>query len=110
MPAFVDSLRSYGTEDFQKALKHEIETMDRRELPLERATMQGGIIGEQGITATVISVNDNSHSIEAEVGVFFTEVIGGCSCGDDPLEQNVGCTLRFVIDKNTANTIIEVIS
>ena len=40
--------------------------------------------------------------IQAKVGVFFNEIIGGCSCGDDPLSENAYCELQVSIDKVTA--------
>jgi hypothetical protein len=44
-----------------------------------------------------------------KAGVFYTGIIAGCSCSDDPSpvdEQNEYCDLLFTIDKLTAETQI----
>ena len=40
-------------------------------------------------------------AIEARVGIFFREIVGGCSCGDDPLTAHSYCELRVSIELGT---------
>jgi hypothetical protein len=47
------------------------------------------------------------------VGVFFSGIITGCSCADDPTPvetQNEYCELLFAIDKATAETTITLLA
>ena len=39
--------------------------------------------------------------IEGSVGVFFTEIVINCGCGDEPMPTNAYCELQLSIDKNT---------
>jgi len=45
----------------------------------------------------------------AEVGIFFTEPVAGCSCGDGPDTVDIYCRLRIRIDKISAAAEIHVI-
>ena len=58
-------------------------------LPLQQGLAQGGYV-------------DDARAIHAHVGIFFTEIGDGCSCGDDPMATNAFCEMRFSIDKATA--------
>ena len=44
---------------------------------------------------------ENPGRIDAEVGVFFTEVLAGCSCGDEPYAERGYCEVQVDIDKRT---------
>ncbi len=108
MPKFINALKNWNTEQFSQTLKHEIEALEPGSLPLYKGLTQGGQVDDDNITATVMSTIDDENVIQAKVGVFFTEIVGGCSCGDDPMSQNVYCEMQFRIDKTTADTEINV--
>jgi hypothetical protein len=40
------------------------------------------------------------------VGVFFREIVGGCSCGDEPFAADGYCEIELRIDKETAEARI----
>ncbi len=100
---------AWQTEAFGPTLKREIETMGAEVLPLDQGTSQGGFVDDSKITATFLSVIDRGHSIVAEVGVFFTEIVAGCSCGDEPDSINAYCRMQIHIDKTTAEANIRVV-
>lgn len=86
----------------QASFKKEIESMKPGSLPLENGLTQGGYIGNNNITATILSTSDESSVLNTKVGVFFTEIVGGCNCNDDPFEINAYCEMVISIDKATA--------
>ena len=90
-------------------LKQEIEAMDAGTLPLNKGTSRGGVAGDSDITAMPLTSSDTAHSIVADVGVFFTEILTVCSCGEDPAETNAYCQLRIRIDKTSAEAEIQVL-
>jgi hypothetical protein len=102
MPKFTDALRHWPSPDFPRALKQELEQLAPGALPLDKATTLGGFIDDSQLTATIFSVAETETAIEAHIGVFFTEILIGCSCGDDPEPHNAYCRLRICIDKQTA--------
>lgn len=109
MITFSQSLQHYPTKEFSRILKSEIEMCDKKLLPLEQGTMQGGYIGDDAITATVLRLVDQPGTIQAHVGIFFTEIVICCGCGDDPMPANSYCEMRFDINKQTAEAEIKVI-
>lgn len=87
---------------FARQLKHELEHLQPGTLPLEQATTQGGQVDDSNISATVVEAREDGDWIRARVGIFFNEVVGGCSCGDDPLSVNAYCQIQVSIDKASA--------
>jgi len=83
--------------------------MDTGALPLYEGTAQGGLADDSNITATVLTSTDDERAIFADVGVFFTEVVAACSCGDEPEAVNTYCRLRIRIDKASAEADIQVV-
>ncbi|MCW8929308.1 MAG: glucosamine--fructose-6-phosphate aminotransferase [Gammaproteobacteria bacterium] len=96
------SLKSWGSENFKKVLKQELEALDNGTLPLDQATCQGGKADGSKISALINSTTENEISIMINVGVFFDEIIAGCNCGDDPMSENTYCDLLVTIDKRTS--------
>ncbi|MCW8922913.1 MAG: glucosamine--fructose-6-phosphate aminotransferase [Gammaproteobacteria bacterium] len=109
MLKFPQSIQHYPSEDFRRVLKAEIEACDKKILPLEKGTAQGGYVSDEPITATVLRVTDQTDSVQVLVGIFFTEIVICCGCGDDPMPANTYCEMNFIIDKLTAKTEIKMI-
>ena len=89
------------------ALKAWIEGLGPGLLPLERCAARGGLVDDSAVTATVIAASVTADRIEARVGVFFTEILGGCSCGDDPAVENAYCELQLRIDRRSGDARFE---
>lgn len=110
MTKFVNSLRDWQSESFSRTLKSEIESLKPGTLPLYNGTSQGGIVDDSNITATVMNFAEEDDNILATVGIFFDEIVGGCSCGDPPAADNAYCELKVTINKSTAVAEFAVIS
>lgn len=106
MPKFPDALRHWPSDSFKQILKSEIENLKTGALPLENGISQGGLIDDSNITATILSTSDNPSVIKTKAGIFFTEIVGGCNCHDDPIEINTYCEIIININKTTANAEI----
>lgn len=104
-----DALPAWGTDTFAARLKVAIEGLPPGALPLDRATAHGGRVDDTAVTATVIGVADAGARIEARVGVFFAEVIAGCSCGDEPFAVPGYCEMAVRIEKATGAAVIALI-
>lgn len=96
------SLTAWGSPAFVITLKSEIEALPVGSLPLEDATTQGGRVGGEPIALAVLQAEDVGDAIHVRVAVFFTEVVGGCSCGDEPMPVQARCELRVEIAKADA--------
>jgi hypothetical protein len=84
-----------------RALKTWIEGLEPGSLPLARGAVRGGLVDDTAIAVTILSTEAGDGFVEARVGVFFTEVVGGCSCGDEPAAEHAYCELRVRIDRQS---------
>lgn len=105
MLRLLDAVRAWPSEAFATILKYEIENLPAGSLPLEQGLACGGRVDDSRVTATFLRSQEDGETILADIGVFFEEIIGGCSCGDDPLVQNAYCELRVRIDKATGAAV-----
>ena len=103
------SLRAWGTPAFEAVLKQEIEQLDAAELPLQQGLARSSHVTERPFQAMLISASDDAGLLRVKAGIFYTGIIAGCSCADDPTpieEQNEYCVLRFDIDPRTAEASV----
>ena len=100
---FVNALLDWQTNAFPRTLKRELEGLEAGLLPLHKGVCRGGHVDDSDICATFLSARDDGAVIRARVGIFFSEIIAGCSCGDDPTSENAYCEIEVVIDKETAD-------
>jgi len=106
MPQLPRAVGAWPSADFAATLKNEIEHLGARALPLDRATRHGGRADDDAaITVTVLHVGANDAEIQAAVGIFFDEILAGCSCGDDPQTANAYGEFRVTIDKATTTAV-----
>lgn len=74
------TVRAWGTPAFEPTLKSELAALPPTCLPLDALTGQGGRV--EGVSLRVLAAEASADAIRARLGVFFTEWVGGCSCGD----------------------------
>jgi hypothetical protein len=103
-----NSLRAWNSDAFADTLKADILSLGAGVLPLQKAA-PGGCIDESDIEITLLGSSDSATEIHANVGIFFSEVLAGCSCGDEPAASNAYCELRVSIDKGNGEARFEVI-
>lgn len=109
MIRLVKSLNAWGTSEFKTVIKQEIEQLDAGELPLQQGLSAGNHVQGDKFTVMVLNVSEGNDFIRARAGVFYTSVIAGCSCADDPApisELNEYCEVQLDIDKQTAEATI----
>ena len=101
------SLNAWGTPDFKAVLKQEFEQLNGCELPLQQGLTVSSHVTDRPIQAMVLSVVEEAARIRVKLGVFYTGVIAGCNCAEDPSpidEQNEYCVIQLDIDKATAES------
>lgn len=106
------ALHVWGTARFNDVLKSEIEAIDPGLLPLQQGLTATSYARQKSVSAMVISATEEAAVVHAKVGVFFSGIIAGSCCADDPTpveDQNEYCVMRFDIDKQSAETSIVVV-
>lgn len=105
------ALRAWGTPEFEAAFKQEI-VHSADQLPLQQGLTTGNYVAADPITVAIISVAELGNIIRVRAGIFYTSVIGGCSCADDPTpisKNNEYCEVEMDVDKVTAATSIALV-
>lgn len=107
------ALNAWQTPVFKAVLKEEIEHLDAALLPLQQGLAQSSHVSSDKPDVMIISVADEPDCLRVKAGLFYTGIIAGCSCADDPTpidEINEYCEVRFDIDKKTAETTVMLLS
>jgi hypothetical protein len=107
MLRFIDALNAWGSPEFRDALKREIERLTIEQLPLQQGLSSSSHALDDSLRAMIISVADEGDVIRARAGIFYSGIIAGCSCADDPTPitaQSEYCEVQLDIDKATAET------
>lgn len=107
------SLNAWGTPDFEDILKAEIEQMGAEQLPLQQGLSTSSHALDDKLSVRIISVSGDAYFIRAKVGIFYTGIIAGCNCADDPTpveEQNEYCEVQLDISKLTADTTVALLA
>ena len=109
MIQLTESLKAWQTPDFAKILKEEIEGLDVMALPLQQGLAHSSYALEDKFQVMIITVSEASDLIRVKTGIFYSGLIPGCSCADDPTpvtEYSEYCELSFAINKVTADTTV----
>jgi len=99
------SLAAWGGDEFPAVLKAEVERLDPATLPLQRGIEHGSHYSGKPFTVMVIATNEEAAAVRVRIGLFYTSIIAGCNCADDPTpmdEYAEYCEVELVIDKVTA--------
>jgi hypothetical protein len=91
-----------GSKGLAENLRRAILALPADSPLLRLAGAQGGLIQEGVKDATVLGIEREGASLIARVGIFFTETVGGCSCGDEPFTSDGYCELSLRIDQRGA--------
>lgn len=102
------ALQAWNSPAFGPTLKALLEALAPSSLPLHLGVTQGGMVDDKPITATYLNCRDAGDTIEARLGVFFTEIVINCGCGDEPMPINAYCELLIRIDKRNAGATLSV--
>ena len=103
------SLKAWKTPVFNSILKEELEALDVAALPLQQGLAHSSYALEDKFQVMIISVSEDSDIIRAKTGIFYSGLIPGCSCADDPTpitEYSEYCEVSFDINKATADTTV----
>ena len=106
-------LDAWGTVAFETILKHEITQMDIDQLPLQLALSQSSYTDGVDRKILIMSVTEGATFIRAKAGIFYSGIIPGCSCADDPTPMSSlteYCEVQFDIDKITAKTTVTLLT
>lgn len=103
------SLAAWQTPEFVTVFKREVAELGPNRLPLQAALLYSSHVAEVQYEAVVLAREGSDTSICIKTGIFFSGLIAGSCCADDPTpagEQAEYCELQFIISKVSADTHI----
>jgi hypothetical protein len=103
------SLAACGTPALRDTLKQEIEALGAGDLPLQEGLSAGSYALDRDLRVMILALAEEPATIRVRAGVFFSSIIAGCSCADDPTpidEQTEYCEVRIDIDRATGETTV----
>lgn len=99
-----ESLQAWGDPEFEAVFKRELAAVPVDILPLQQGMRQGAYVLDEPLTVTLLSTHAEADVIRVNAGVFFSSIIPGCSCADDPTPVepiNEYCEVQVAIDRRT---------
>lgn len=112
MLSFPNSIKSWQTDDFKQVLKQEIESLNPLDLPLQLGVSQTSYALDLPVTAIINGFEQLENQIIARVGIFFSGLIPGCSCNNDPTPvepQQEYCDMIFKINLTDGASTAEIV-
>ena len=103
------ALSVWGTPSFEETFKCAIVQMDAALLPLQQALAQSSYTDGANRSVTILSISEEADAILVKAGIFYSGMIAGCSCADDPTpvdEQTEYCEVQIAINKQTAEATV----
>ena len=113
MIRLTNALTAWGTPEFEDILRTEVEQIDPRELPLQQGLSTSSHVTDSKHTVMILSVSEEAGVVRARAGIFYSGIIAGCSCADDPTpldEHNEYCEVQLEINTTTAETTVALLS
>jgi hypothetical protein len=107
------SLQAWNTSSFDAVFKKEICALNAETLPLQQGLSGSSYASADDLSVTILKIETDDTSIFVKAGLFYTGIIAGCSCADDPApldENNEYCEVIFSINKKTAETTVSLVS
>lgn len=107
-----DILQVVSAEEKQEKLKQAIESINPATLPLQQGLSQGSHVTDDPLKTIIINYVEEEDSIQVKAGIFYSSIIAGCSCADDPTPVDTNqeyCVLQFDIDKNTGEADVKLL-
>ena len=108
----IQSLASWNSEAFEHDFCAEVEALPATLLPLQQGLALSSSVADDPFRVMLISVEETASGLQARAGVFYSGVIAGCSCADDPTpqeRQQEYCELEFLIESETAQTTVSLL-
>lgn len=113
MIRLTNSLNTWGSPAFENSFRDEIEALDSEHLPLQQGLTQSSYVSDSGFSIVILNSFDTAGVIQVKTGVFYSGVIAGSCCSDDPTplnEQTEYCEMQVEISKSTAEAKITLLT
>ncbi len=101
------TIKAWDTNSFNDVLIKELASIDSNLLPLQHGLRYSSFAVGNDVSAIILRSEENNGQLQIKAGLFYTGLIAGCNCADDPTPVdgvNEYCEVFLSIDKKTALT------
>lgn len=105
------SLSSWGSKHFNRSFIDEVTQLPLQQLPLQQAMSVGNFASKHNLEILINQQHEDNEFIYIKCGIFFSSLISGCNCADDPtpIDYNTEyCEMLFKINKKCGDTHISI--
>ncbi|MGM0594781.1 MAG: hypothetical protein ACQETD_09615 [Pseudomonadota bacterium] len=98
------TLAAWGRDDFAECCRAELEALPHDALPLQQGLALSSCVSDEPFRLMVISSGADERWLRIKAGVFYSGIIAGCSCADDPSPTDVQpeyCELLLLVDRRS---------
>lgn len=109
MITLTDSRKAWGSPEFNRCFKSEVQALRADQLPLQQALQHTSYVSDEPFSILVLSTSEDTRLIRVKAGALYSGIIAGCSCVDDPTPMSTvteHCELQFDIDKQSGATTV----
>ena len=106
------SRAAWGSDEFNEVFKAELQGLRAADLPLQQGLSLSSSVSAEPFQSMVISAVEKQGVIRVKAGIFYSGIISGCSCSDDPTptdRQSEYCEVECAIDGTTGETAINLL-
>jgi hypothetical protein len=113
MLQLTQTLKAWGTPACKDTLKAEFEALDAGQLPLQQGLAQSSYVSDDPFRVMIISLGERDGTLLAKLGIFYSGIIAGCNCADDPTPVDTNpeyCVIEIGIDKGNGEATLSLAS
>ena len=106
------TVNAWGMPSFDEVFKNEVGCIGAQLLPLQNGLSQGSSVSDKKFSAMILGSSEKAGIIYARAGIFYTSVIAGCKCADDPTsvdELSEYCEVQIEITRETAEATVNLL-
>ena len=95
------------------AFREELAELGAAQLPLQQGLTSASHALDSRIQVMILGTEADADRIRVRAGIFYSGVIAGCNCADDPSpvgEQNEYCEVQIDLDRATARAAITLLA
>ncbi len=104
-----NAVNAWGLPAFNDILKTELEQLGVTQLPLQQGLAFSHVALDTHLKVIILASSETNNNIIVKAGIFYTGIISGCNCADDPGsvdEQNEYCEVQLDIKKISGDTVV----
>lgn len=113
MPILLKLLPDKADPAFDAAFKVAVEQLQPDQLPLQQGLSLSSSVSDEPFRVMIISTSEEGGTLRVKAGLFYSGIIAGCSCSDDPsptdLQQEY-CDVLFEIDRDSGETTVTLLA